>query len=60
MVERRVPGKRATKVLPSEVKAAQMLVARMRARGETPTRVVLAIAEAGPDLWVEDLPAQPA
>ena len=49
MVDRRVPGQSATYVTPSEVKAAQMKVRRMVARGETPSAALLAIANARGD-----------
>jgi hypothetical protein len=49
MVDRRVPGRAETFVSPAEVKAAQMKVRRMLARGEEPSRPLLAIAKARDD-----------
>lgn len=46
MVDRRVPGSSATFVTPAEVRAAQMKVRRMVERGEQPSAVLLAIANA--------------
>ncbi|MFT3874379.1 MAG: hypothetical protein QM714_17335 [Nocardioides sp.] len=46
MIDRRIPGQTATFVTRAEVKAAQMMVRRMRARGEEPSRALLAIANA--------------
>lgn len=54
MVDRRVPGRSETFVSAAEVKAAQMKVRRMLARGEKPSRVLLAIANAGRDVLAED------
>ncbi len=50
MVDRRIPGRTATFVTSSEVKAAQMKVRRMLARGQEPSAVLLAIADARGDL----------
>jgi hypothetical protein len=60
MVDRRVPGRAATFVSRSEVKAAQMKVRRMLARGETPSTSLLAIANARHDVKAEPRRAQPA
>jgi hypothetical protein len=46
MVDRRVPGRTETFVSAAEVKAAQMKVRRMLARGERPAESLLAIANA--------------
>ncbi len=46
MVDRRVPGRTATFVSRSEVKAAQMQVRRMLQRGEQPSPALVAIANA--------------
>ncbi len=50
---KRVPGHRATLVTPGEVKAAQVMVRRLRDRGEQPSPVLIAIAEAKPSTYVE-------
>ncbi len=55
MVDRRVPGRAATYVSSAEVKAAQMKVRRMVAKGETPSAPLLAIAQARGDFFL-DLP----
>jgi hypothetical protein len=60
MVERRIPGRPETFVSPAEVKAAQMKVRRMVARGETPSAALLAIANARGDFAVEKARPQPA
>ena len=46
MVDRRVPGSDVTYVSRSEVKAAQMKVELLLARGEQPSKALLAIANA--------------
>jgi hypothetical protein len=46
MVDRRLPGRTETFVSPAEVKAAQMKVRRLVARGEQPSPTLLAIANA--------------
>ena len=52
MVDRRVPGRDETFVSPAEVKAAQMKVRRMLARGEQPSAPLVAIANARGDFEV--------
>lgn len=59
MVDRRVPGRPETFVSSAEVKAAQMKVRRLLARGEAPSAVLLAIASAGGD-FRPDSPARTA
>lgn len=46
MVDRRIPGRDGIFVSLAEVKAAQMKVRRMLARGEVPSRSLRAIANA--------------
>jgi len=60
MVDRRVPGRAETFVSPAEVKAAQMKVRRMLARGEKPSMPLLAIANARRDANAESPRSQPA
>ncbi len=60
MVDRRVPGRRETFVSSAEVKAAQMKVRRMKARGEQPPATLLAIANARGAFPRESPRSQPA
>jgi len=60
MVDRRVPGRAETFVSPAEVKAAQMKVRRMLARGEKPSMSLLAIANARRDADSGSPRSQPA
>jgi hypothetical protein len=50
MVDRRIPGRSETFVSTAEVKAAQMKVRRMVARGEEPSPALVAIANARGDV----------
>jgi hypothetical protein len=60
MVDRRVPGRAETFVSPAEVKAAQMKVRRMLARGEKPSTSLVAIANARSSFNAEPRRPQPA
>jgi hypothetical protein len=60
MVDRRVPGRTETFVSAAEVKAAQMKVRRMRARGERPAESLLAIANARGDFETKTARSQSA